>query len=253
MRFIKLTAILFLVGIANVVNAAEHSTTDYLSAVSPALSHYTNTVIKEDLLKRPSLSPRDRAFITLTAMIARNQQSELKEAIVNALDNGVKPAEISETITQLAFYAGRDNALNAAKETFRVFKARNIDFKSMPSATPELIPLDQSAEDLRLQAVHQLFGDTGRPLAKYTTEVLFRNLWLRPGLTPRDRSLITVTALIANGNSAQMPLHLNRAMDEGLTQEQAEEMIAQLAFYIGWPNAFAAQSVATDVFKRRNG
>ena len=86
---------------------------------------------------------------------------------------------------------------------------------------------------------------------QYTTDVLFRDLWLRPDLAPRDRSLVTVSALIASGQVAQMPYHLNRAMDNGLTQAQASEVITHLAFYVGWPNAFSALPVAKDVFEKR--
>jgi len=86
---------------------------------------------------------------------------------------------------------------------------------------------------------------------QYTTDVLFRDLWLRPDLAPRDRSLGTVSALIANGQVAQISYHLNRAMDNGLTQTQAAEMITQLAFYAGWPNAFFALPVVKDVFEKR--
>jgi 4-carboxymuconolactone decarboxylase len=84
-----------------------------------------------------------------------------------------------------------------------------------------------------------------------TTDILFRDLWLRPDLAPRDRSLVTVSALIASGQVAQMPYHLNRAMDNGLTQEEASEAIAHLAFYVGWPNVFSALPVAKDVFEKR--
>ena len=76
-------------------------------------------------------------------------------------------------------------------------------------------------------------------------------LWKRPGLAPRDRSLVTVSALIASGQVAQIPYHLNRAMDNGLTQAQAVEVITHLAFYAGWPNAFSALPVAKDVFEKR--
>ena len=75
---------------------------------------------------------------------------------------------------------------------------------------------------------------------QYTTDVLFRDLWLRPDLAPRDRSLVTVSALIANGLVAQISYHLNRAMDNGLTPTQAAEVVTHLAFYAGWPNAFSA-------------
>jgi len=68
---------------------------------------------------------------------------------------------------------------------------------------------------------------------QYTTDVLFRDLWLRPDLAPRERSLVTVSALIANGQTAQLTPHLNRAMDNGLTQTEASEAITQ------WPSTSA--------------
>ena len=86
---------------------------------------------------------------------------------------------------------------------------------------------------------------------QYTTDVLFRDLWLRPDLAPRDRSLVTVSALIASGEVAQVTYHLNRAMDNGLTQTQAAEVVTHLAFYAGWPNAFSALPVLKDVFEKR--
>jgi len=86
---------------------------------------------------------------------------------------------------------------------------------------------------------------------QYTTDVLFRDLWLRPDLAPRDRSLVTISALIANGQTAQLTPHLSKAMDNGLTQAQAAEVITHLAFYVGWPNVFSAMPVAKDVFEKR--
>lgn len=84
-----------------------------------------------------------------------------------------------------------------------------------------------------------------------TTDVLFRDLWLRPGLSPRDRSLVTVSALIAVGQVAQVPVHLNKAMDNGLTEGEVSETLTQLAYYAGWPNVFSAMPVVKDVFSKR--
>jgi 4-carboxymuconolactone decarboxylase len=81
--------------------------------------------------------------------------------------------------------------------------------------------------------------------------VVFNDLWLRPDLAPRDRSLVTVSALVANGQVAQIPFHLNKAMDNGLTQQQAGEALTQLAFYAGWPNVFSALPIFKQVFASR--
>ena len=88
-------------------------------------------------------------------------------------------------------------------------------------------------------------------VVQYTTDLLFRELWLRPALAPRDRSLVTVSALVAAGQSAQVTYHLNRAMDNGLTRTQASEVLTHLAFYAGWPNVFSALPVVKAVFEKR--
>jgi 4-carboxymuconolactone decarboxylase len=86
---------------------------------------------------------------------------------------------------------------------------------------------------------------------QFTGEVLFHDVWLRPGLAPRNRSLVTVSALIASGQVAQVPYHLNRAMDNGLTQAQAAEVLTHFAIYAGWPNVFSVIPVAKGVFEQR--
>jgi phosphohistidine phosphatase len=74
---------------------------------------------------------------------------------------------------------------------------------------------------------------------------------LRPGLAPRDRSLVTVSSLIASGQIAQLTGHLNIGMNNGLTPAEIAEAITHLAFYVGWPNVFSAMPVAKDVFEKR--
>jgi 4-carboxymuconolactone decarboxylase len=105
----------------------------------------------------------------------------------------------------------------------------------------------QKAENERETRVGQQFGNASPGVVQYTTDILFRDLWLRPDLAPRDRSLVTVAALIASGQVAQVPYHLNRAMDNGLTSDQAGEVLTHLAFYAGWPNAINAALVAKEV------
>jgi 4-carboxymuconolactone decarboxylase len=219
--------------------------------VSPALERYTNDTVRGELWKRPGLSPRDRSIATLAALVARNHTIELPYYLGLALDSGVKPAEVSEIITHLAFYSGWGNATAAAAVAKDVFAERKIGADQLPPATPEPLPLDKAAEEKRAATVGQQFGAVAPGLVQHTTDLLFNDLWLRPALAPRDRSLVTVSALIASGQVAQIPYHLNRAMDSGLTQPEASEVITHLAFYVGWPNAFSALPVAKEVFEKR--
>ena len=218
--------------------------------VAPALEKYAQGPLAE-LWKRPGLTPRDRSIVTIAALIARNQTIEMPYYVSLALDNGVKPRELSEIITHLAFYSCWANAISAVAVAKNVFAERKIGADQLPAASPTLLPVDKNAEEKRAAGVEQQFGKVAPGIVQYTTDVLFRDLWLRPDLAPRDRSLVTVGALIASGQVAQIPYHLNRAMDNGLTQAQAAEVITHLAFYVGWPNAFSTLPVAKEVFEKR--
>jgi len=234
----------------NVRKLTPMQTINDTSLVAPALDKYAQGPLAE-LWKRPGLTPRDRSIVTLAALIARNQTIEMPYYFNLALDNGVKPREISEIITHLAFYSGWPNAMSAAAVAKSVFSSRSIGLDQLPQASPALLPLNKDAEAKRAAAVEQQFGNVAPGIVQYTTDVLFLDLWLRPDLAPRDRSLVTVSALIASGQIAQIPYHLNRAMDNGLTQVQAGEVVTHLAFYTGWPNAFSALPVVKDVVEKR--
>ncbi len=221
--------------------------------VAPALEHYTQDLLLGDLWQRPDMSPRDRSIVTIAVLIARNAPLELPFYLNRALDNGVKPAEISEIITHLAFYSGWPNAMSAVNATKTVFVARHIGVDQLPGAKVALLPLDKEAEATRKKTVGDSFGKVSPGVVQYTTDAVFLDLWLRPGLAPRDRSMVTVSALVASGQVAQITYHLNRAMDNGLTEKEAGEMLTQLAFYAGWPNVFSAMPVFKEVFAKRAG
>ncbi len=106
------------------------------------------------------------------------------------------------------------------------------------------------AESQEPTPAQQLVGDFAPKLAELTDDVLFGDVWERPELSKRDRSLITVAALIANGNTEQLAGHLRRARANGLSETELAEVIIHLAFYAGWPRAMSAVRVARDVFQR---
>lgn len=92
-------------------------------------------------------------------------------------------------------------------------------------------------------------GVTPAELSELITHLAFYSGWA--SAMTADRSLVTVSALVASGQVAQIPYHLNRAMDNGLTAAEAGELLTQLAFYAGWPNVFSALPVFKDVFEKR--
>ncbi len=115
--------------------------------------------------------------------------------------------------------------------------------QSQPPAPP------QPATAKPPSRAQQLMGDIAPKMAELTDNVLFGDIWERPGLAKRDRSLITVAALIALNRPEQLRSHMALARTNGVKEEEIVEAITQLAFYAGWPNAIAAIGVARDVFK----
>jgi 4-carboxymuconolactone decarboxylase len=98
-------------------------------------------------------------------------------------------------------------------------------------------------------AIQKMLGDFSPKLVQLTDDVLFGDVWERPELSKRDRSLVTVTALIAGGHTEQLSFHLKKARENGVTESELIEAITQLAFYCGWPRAMSAITIAKQVFR----
>ncbi|NJJ38311.1 carboxymuconolactone decarboxylase family protein [Paenibacillus apii] len=101
-----------------------------------------------------------------------------------------------------------------------------------------------------LTSAQKAIGDFAPKLVELTDNILFGDVWERKELAPRDRSLITVASLIAGGNTEQLGFHLNKAKENGLSEEELKEVIIHLAFYAGWPKAMSAIMVAKEVFSK---
>lgn len=115
-------------------------TYDDVRSVSPALEQYTRGPLLDGVWKRHGLSPRDRSVVTVAALIARIQTIEMPYHFALALDNGVKPAELSEIITHLAFYAGWPNAMSGVAVAKDIFHRRGIGMDQLPPAKGSCCP-----------------------------------------------------------------------------------------------------------------
>jgi 4-carboxymuconolactone decarboxylase len=100
-------------------------------------------------------------------------------------------------------------------------------------------------------AVQKSIGDIAPKLAQLTDDVVFGDVWERPQLSKRDRSLITCAALVATGKTEQMGFHFPRAVENGVTEEELIELITHLAFYVGWPNAMSAVARAKETLGKK--
>ncbi len=103
-------------------------------------------------------------------------------------------------------------------------------------------------EPKEVSAPQRMLGDFAPKLVQLTDDVLFADVWAREELSPRDRSLITVAALVVGGSTEQLPFHLSKARKNGLSETELVEVITHLAFYGGWPKSMSAIRVAKEVF-----
>jgi 4-carboxymuconolactone decarboxylase len=226
-------------------------TLDDVRMVAPALERYTQGPLLGDLWKRPDLSPRDRSIIPAAALIARHQTIEMPYQCNLALDNGVKPSEMSEVITHLAFYSGWANAMSAVAIAKDVCGKRGLGAAQLPPASGARRPIDAAAAVPRAARVEHHGGPVAPGLVPYTSEVLCQDRWRRPALAPRDRRVVTVSALIASGHIAHIPSHLHRARAHGLTPAHASEGLTRWAVYADWPNVVSAVPVVKAVLETR--
>ena len=100
-----------------------------------------------------------------------------------------------------------------------------------------------------LTTTRERIGDVAPKLVDLTEKVLFGDIWERQGLSKRDRSLITVSALVAMNRTEQLPFHLRRALENGVTRDELVELITHLSFYSGWPTAMSAIRLAKEAFQ----
>lgn len=100
----------------------------------------------------------------------------------------------------------------------------------------------------RESPARRMLGDFAPKLVELTDDVIFGDVWERPELSKRDRSLITCAALVAMGKTEQLSFHFPRAIENGVTRDELVELVTHLAFYAGWPNAMSAMTRAKELF-----
>lgn len=212
-----------------------------LDAVAPPLVSYTRDRIIDELWHRPGLLTRDRAIVTLATLIARNAAQAYPYYTNKALDSGVAPIELSELVVHLAFYAGWPSAVGAAAVMKDVFASRGIGRDTLASCEPDLLPSAAISDGIGQGAsIGSEVANVSPALAHFTRDLLDQEVWRRPDLAPRDRSLATIAALAALGQTELFSRHVSRAIALGVTAEQIGEALAHTAFYSRWGLAHQA-------------
>ena len=209
-------------------------------AFAPGMAVLTDDVLYGDVWRRPELSPRDRSLVTISVLIATGKTAQLAGHLARGLDNGLKPAEVSGLLAHLAIYSGWPSAVSALEVYEQVYTARNVHTAELRAvgARSAAHPSDGS----RAKAATEQWGAVAPKFVELTNSVVFDDLWRRPDLTPRDRSLVTLVALAATGDDDQLELYVRRGLESGLTRSQITEAITHLGFYAGWGKATAAMT-----------
>lgn len=223
---------------------------DAVYDVAPGLGQYTDDVLFGQVWPGDALAPRDRSLIVLSALIAMGQTGPVDSHTRIGLENGLTPAEIGEIATHLAFYSGWPYAIAAVYEIRKEFEAQGVEMPVEPSQAS--LDLDPEAEAERKEALAEQIAPGVPQLAEATNDTVFDDLWRRSTLSLRDRSLVTMAALLATGKTGQLPDAIKRALANGLTDAEAQEAVYHLAHYAGWPNAVEAAKVLKDIIIARD-
>ena len=190
--------------------------------IAPGLAALTDDVLFGDVWLRPELSPRDRSLVTISVLIATGKPAQLAGHLGRALTNGVQPGEASGVLAHLAIYSGWPSAVSALEVYEQVYTARKIDTAALRTMAAQLpVPASEAA---RATALSAELGAVAPKFAQLTNDVVFGDLWRRPDLSVRDRSLVTITVLAAMGDEEQLHPYLTRGVESGLTQAQITDL-----------------------------
>ena len=215
-----------------------------LYAGSPYLRELRNSLVYGEIWERPYLSKRDRSLITIAVLQALARE-ELAIHIPRGLDNGLTPEEISEIILHVTFYAGWPTGVQASLTAAEAFEARGLTLADLPRA-PAL-----EAEVTTPGGLSDAYAAVPR-LGALRNSLLYGDVWERPLLSKRDRSLITVAVNQALYVTNELRLHIDRALDQnGVEPQELSEVVLHVTFYAGWPASVNAGRLLTAAFQAR--
>jgi len=227
--------------------------------IAPDLHRILGEVLFGSLWARPALNMETREMVTLSVLTVLQRETQLKRHLGNALNLGLTPEQIVEVLIHMTFYGGAPPILNALGMAAAIFKERRINFVPQQVYDPK--------EDI--EAVYQrgvarrneLMGEStggGRPgpttnaereFGRLTTEYYWGSIWTRPGLTLRNRSICTISALTVLGRHGPLRSHIRGALHIGMSQEEITEVLIHTTLYGGIPFSREAMDIANEIYR----
>ncbi len=215
-----------------------------LYAGSPYMRELRDSLVYGEVWERPYLSKRDRSLITIGVLQALVRE-ELAIHVRRGLDNGLTPEEISEIILHVTFYAGWPTGVQASLTAAAAFEERGLALGDLPRA-PAL-----DAAVTTPGGLSDAYAAVPR-LGALRNSLLYGDIWERPLLSKRDRSLLTVAVNQALYVTNELRLHIDRALDQnGVTPQELSDVVLHVTFYAGWPAAVNAGRLLTAAFEAR--
>ena len=229
-----------------------------LADIAPDLGRFIVEFTYGDIYSRPGLDAPQRQLVTIGALAAQGDtKPQLNFHAAAALQVGVSPVEILESLIHLAPFTGFPRVLNSIAVVREVFAARGTTLEP-PVHGDARNRYDRGAEKLaEVDGQHGLdvidsLNDIAPDLGRYIVEFAFGDVYHRPWLDLRKRQLVTIGALTALGDTApQLKVHLGAALNVGLSRTQVLEVLIHLVSYTGFPRVLNALTVARDVFAHR--
>ena len=219
-----------------------------------------------EIWSRPGLSRRDRSLVVISFLTALGRDLELRAHVSGGLNHGLTPEEIDEIMVQISAYAGMPYALAGASVASKVFGEREGGEERAKAPAPaeqkeaekrradglEVLSTLLGQPDLDAQgteaAIIEQQGDMGDLVMDYA----FGDIWSRPQLSRRDRSLVVISVLTALSAAHELRIHLHGALNHGVTQSEIEEVMITMVLYGGFPRAIDGMLSARKVFASRD-
>jgi 4-carboxymuconolactone decarboxylase len=197
-----------------------------------------------DVWTRPGLSRRDRSLIVIAILATLNQLNQLRSHVQGGINHGLTRTEIEEVFVQLGGYAGFPRAIDAMTTAHQAIADMQGVERLEPSPAAERVDDDERSatarEVMERLTMHQPIGGLGLDMGSFTGAAgrfSFGELWARPQLTRRDRSLVVCATLTAQDKPRELGFHLQGALNHGATPTELEELMITMIVYAGFPTA----------------
>jgi 4-carboxymuconolactone decarboxylase len=232
-----------------------------IESMMGAIGSFSIDHVLGDVWSRPGLARRDRSLVSVTALTCLSADLELRTHLSGALNHGVEREELEEMMLHISAYAGFPRALDGMRIALALFQEREDVERPLPRPAAER-KSDARRRDDGLEVFDRLTGGMLPPgqvagmmeeqlgaLGRFGLEHLFGEIWARPELGRRDRSLVTLVVLITLGRLPELRVHVPGALRHGLTREEIAEIILQLSLYVGYPLAVEAERAAREILR----